>query len=213
MHFITFANTLALAFLFLIATPHVHAAPISPAVSQGILYQFLYNTYTYDAPLDKFTNITSSFFHIQWYPDPSLQGNATVNRTTGTDNVPGATRAGVFAGASFNETLTAYSAPPDAMSYTIHGNLPLTISPGNNQGPVRIASYAETKRFESVCSGKATYIDFITYLCTDNQTTGYSSFYNVHMTSVQNLASTIGAPVLGGDCPDASVSWPRGTAV
>ncbi|KAJ6542356.1 hypothetical protein DFH09DRAFT_1089175 [Mycena vulgaris] len=163
---------------------------------KGYSPSFLYNTYTYNAPLNKFTDITQSFFHIQWY------GGATVTKTTGTDNVPGATRAGVFGGANYNETLTAYSAGADAMSYTIHGNLPLTLAQVN-QPTLHVASYAETKRFESICDGKATYIDFITYMCTDNQITGYSAFYNVHVTTLENLASTIGATVLAGDCEGA----------
>ncbi|KAJ6565926.1 hypothetical protein DFH09DRAFT_1278540 [Mycena vulgaris] len=166
---------------------------------KGYSPSFLHNTYTYDAPLNKFTDITKSFFHIQWY------GGATVTKTAGTDNVPGATRAGVFGGAKYNETLTAYSARADAMSYTIHGNLPLTLAQGN-QPPLHVASYAETKRFESICGGKATYIDLITYMCTDNQITGYNAFYNTHMTTLENLASTIGSPVLAGDCEAADVS-------
>ncbi|KAJ6549035.1 hypothetical protein DFH09DRAFT_1087106 [Mycena vulgaris] len=174
MQFPAFVNILAVALFFLIAVPHVHASPISPAgippddhqCPKGFSTTFLHNNYT----------------------------------TTGTDDVPGATRAGVFGAAAFNETLTAYSAGSDGLSYTIQGNRPLTIAQGNHQRPLHVASYAETKRFASVCGGKATFIDFSTYLCTDNQTVGYNSFYNVHMTTMKKLASTIRAPALAGDC-------------
>ncbi|KAJ6549080.1 hypothetical protein DFH09DRAFT_1281536 [Mycena vulgaris] len=211
MHFAPFANTLATALLFLISTPHVHASPISSDAKpittslddlqcpRGYSPTFLHNSYTYNAPLSKFTDITKSFFAIQWYPYADSKGGATVTGTAGTDNVPGATRAGVFGGAPFNETLTAYSTRSDGMAYTMHGIMPLSIAVGNPR-PLRVASYAETKRFQSICGGKATYIDLITWLCSDDQITAYSAFYNTHMSTVQNLAATIGTTVLAGDC-------------
>ncbi|KAJ7870519.1 hypothetical protein B0H13DRAFT_2061679, partial [Mycena leptocephala] len=173
--------------------PYLHAPDPSPYPAvrddlrcpRGYSPSFLHNTYTYYG---------RSFFHIEWY------GNITVTKTAGTDNVPGATRAGTFGGSPFNETLTMYLGRPDAMSYTIHGNLPLTIAQPKRR-PLHVVSYAETKRFESICSGEATYIDLITYLCSDDQTAAYGLFYNVHMTTLQNLASTIGTTVLAGDCP------------
>ncbi|KAJ6549130.1 hypothetical protein DFH09DRAFT_1503375 [Mycena vulgaris] len=205
MHFAPFANTLGVALLFLISTLHVHASPISSDAKpittplddlqcpRGYSPTFLHNSYTYNAPLNKFTDITKSFFAIQWY------GGASVTGTAGTDNVPGATRAGVFGGAPFNETLTAYSARSDSMVYTMHGTLPLSLAVGNPR-PLHVATYAETKRFQSICGGKATYIDLITWLCSDDQITAYSAFYNTHMSTVQNLAATIGTTVLAGDC-------------
>ncbi|KAJ7892646.1 hypothetical protein B0H13DRAFT_2665630 [Mycena leptocephala] len=161
---------------------------------KGYSPTFLHNTYTYYGPLKEFTDIAGSFYHVQWY------GNATINKTTGTDNVPGATRTGSFGGSPFNETLTMFQGRPDAVSYTIHGNLPLTLAQPK-QRPLHVVNYAETKRFESICSGEATYIDFITYLCTDDQATAYGLFYNVHITTLQNLGATIGTTVLAGDCP------------
>ncbi|KAJ6521222.1 hypothetical protein B0H19DRAFT_1277758 [Mycena capillaripes] len=131
----------------------------------------VHNTYTYNGALKEFTDIAGSFFHVQWY---------TFN-TTGTDNVLGATRAGWFGGTPFNETLTAYDTRPDALLFTIHGNLPLAL--------------------EAFISGKATYIDVLTYLCSDDQTAAYDLFYNIHTTGFQNLAAIIGMTVLAGDCP------------
>ncbi|KAJ7800340.1 hypothetical protein B0H13DRAFT_2164827, partial [Mycena leptocephala] len=155
---------------------HVQDPPPYPAVRDdfrcptGYSPSFLHNTYTYYGPLKEFTDITGSFFHVQWY------GDATINKTTGTDNVPGATRTGSFGGSPFNETLTMYQGRSDAPK----------------QRPLHVVNYAETKRFESICSGKATYIDFITYLCTDDQAAAYGLFYNVHMTTLQNLAPPLG---------------------
>ncbi|KAJ6549036.1 hypothetical protein DFH09DRAFT_1039512 [Mycena vulgaris] len=202
-------DTLSLALLWLTPAPtsqvpylHMQDTASVPAVRddlqcpKGYSPSFLHNTYTYNSPLKNFTDITKSFVHIQWY------GNTTVTGTMGTDNVPGATRAGLFGGSPFNETLTMYLGRSDVMSYTIHGNFPLTIL--GPKRPLHVASYAETKRFESICGGEATYIDLITYLCTDDQPAAYGFFYNVHMTTFQNLAARIGTTVLAGDCPDRS---------
>ncbi|KAJ7464583.1 hypothetical protein FB451DRAFT_1403253 [Mycena latifolia] len=106
--------------------------------------------------LKNFTDITGSFFATAWY------GGVAVSKTTGTDNVPGATRGGTVGGGTVNETLTTYFVHPDALPYTYHGR-PWTYS-APNQRPLHFAGYAETIRFESICGGKATYIDFISYL-------------------------------------------------
>ncbi|KAJ6534601.1 hypothetical protein DFH09DRAFT_1284116 [Mycena vulgaris] len=201
MYFTSWLETIAVGILWLTSTPrpHVHHPPDYSIVrddlhcSDGFLPTFLHNSYTYDAPLHKFTDITKSFFNITWY------GDAAVSRTTGTDNVPGATRGGAFGGGPFNETLTMYLARPDAVSYTIHGERWDYAPP--NLPPLHLASYAETKRFESICGGRATYINLITYLCSDDPPAAYSLFYTVHMETVQRLARTVGAKVLAGDCP------------
>ncbi|KAJ6585929.1 hypothetical protein B0H19DRAFT_925394 [Mycena capillaripes] len=161
---------------------------------KGYSPTFLHNAYTYNGALKQFTDITGSFFNNQWY------ANATVVNTTGTDNVPGATRAGLFGVTPFNETLTTYLKHPDGILFTLHGNLPLVFErPGKR--PLNIVRSSETKRFQSICGGKATYIDLITYQCSDDQAAAYDLFYNVHNTVFQNLAATIGTTLLAGDCP------------
>ncbi|KAF8216918.1 hypothetical protein K438DRAFT_1953805 [Mycena galopus ATCC 62051] len=155
---------------------------------------FVHNSYTYIAPLSKFTNITESFFDLSWY------AGTIVTNTTGTDNVPGATRSGPFAGATaYNETLTMYHRRSDGLMYSFHGK-GLTYSPPN-QRPYRFDGYAETMRLESICDGSATYIDLITYLCSNDSTAAYDLWYTIHMSTFQTMAAKIGAPVLAGDCP------------
>ncbi|KAJ7245971.1 hypothetical protein C8J57DRAFT_1476237 [Mycena rebaudengoi] len=186
------SSTHSLALLSLVPSLHALNTSTHPVVSDdiecpsGYSPTFVHNTYTYIGALKEFTDIAGSFFHIQWYAP-----NITHFNTTGMDNVPGATRAGLFGGTPFNETLTTYDTRPDALLYTIHGAL----------RDFNIVSSAETKRFQSICSGKATYIDVITYLCSDDQTAAYDLFYNIHTTAFQNLAAIIRTTVLAGDCP------------
>ncbi|KAJ7816081.1 hypothetical protein B0H14DRAFT_3475601 [Mycena olivaceomarginata] len=150
---------------------------------------FVHNSYTYNAPVDKFTNLTKSFFELKWY------AGAIVSNTTGTDNVPGATRSGPLGGtAVFNETLTMYSMHPDEFTFSFHG-APYVF------GGQNVTAYAETMRFEGICSGKATYIDVITYLCSNDSIAVYDATYTAHMVSFQGLATSVGATVMARDCP------------
>ncbi|KAJ6566019.1 hypothetical protein B0H19DRAFT_1257310 [Mycena capillaripes] len=159
---------------------------------------FVHNSYTYNAPLHEFTNITKSFFDIEWY------GGSVVSSTTGTDNVPGATRSGLTGGATFNETLTMYSKHSDVLMFSIHGQAVTYSLP--NQAPLHFDGYVETMRFESICNGKATYIDLISYLCSNDSTAAYALLYSFHMSAFQEMAESIGATVLAGDCPRAEKS-------
>ncbi|KAJ6534613.1 hypothetical protein DFH09DRAFT_1091941 [Mycena vulgaris] len=158
MYFTSWVETISVGILWStsIPRPYVHHPPNNSIVwddlhrSDGFLPTCLQNSYTYDGPLHKLTDITKSFFNITWYPcTPSgthFQGDAAVSRTTGTDNVPGATRGGAFDGGPFNETLTMYLARPDAVSYTIHGERWDYAPP--NLRPLHLANYAETKTIQ-----------------------------------------------------------------
>ncbi|KAF7370286.1 hypothetical protein MSAN_00659900 [Mycena sanguinolenta] len=191
-------RALAIVFIGLTLTSSVQGSnhPISndiecPANSH---ISFVHNSYTYNAPLHKFTEITGSFFNVSWYD------NAIVNSTTGTDNVPGAKRSGGFAGAIFNETLTAVEKRSDAYIFSYHGK-GFTFIPGPSYPPLRFDGYAETMRFESICGGKATYIDLLSYVCSDNQPLTYTVWSTLHTSSFDGLAQSFGATVLAGDCP------------
>ncbi|KAJ6570534.1 hypothetical protein DFH09DRAFT_1313131 [Mycena vulgaris] len=81
---------------------------------KGSYPNFVHNSYTYNTPLAKFTNITKSFFDIAWY--------GSASKMTGTDNVPGATCGGNSTGSWYTDTLAAYLAHPDVLEYTIHGD-------------------------------------------------------------------------------------------
>ncbi|KAJ7464580.1 hypothetical protein FB451DRAFT_1370315 [Mycena latifolia] len=202
MRFAPLAKALGLPLLSLTvqSTTDAHESHSSdyPIVSndlrcpEGSFPGFVHNDYTYSGPLAGFTNITGSFFATAWY------GGVSPSKTTGTDNVPGATRGGEVGGGAVNETLTMFLARPDALSYTFHGS-PWTGTLSNGR-PLHLALYAETKRFESICGGTATYIDFLTYLCSDDRTAAYNLWYTAHMKAVQGLAVTLGATVLAGDC-------------
>ncbi|KAJ6581973.1 hypothetical protein B0H19DRAFT_1252127 [Mycena capillaripes] len=190
-------RSLSVAIFTLIFTIHVHGSfhyvPNDIHCSKDLHVSFVHNSYSYNAPLHKFTNITKSFFDIAWY------SGAPAPNTTGTDNVPGATRSGVYLGNPFTDTLTMYSIQSDALTYSYHGSTLVWASP--NQPPVHVDGYAETMRFESICGGKATYIDIISYLCTDDQTRAYTLQYTVHDVTFGGLAANIGATILAGDCP------------
>jgi hypothetical protein len=128
-----------------------------------------------------------------------------VSNTTGTDNVPGATRSGPLVGNNvFNETLTMYSAHPDALMYTYHGKA--VTYPAPNGSPVYFHGYAETMRLDSICDGKGTYIDLITWVCADEQIAAYNIWYTAHASSFEGMAAGLGATVLAGDCPRMSIS-------
>ncbi|KAJ6581950.1 hypothetical protein B0H19DRAFT_1117103 [Mycena capillaripes] len=158
---------------------------------KGSHASFIHNSYTYNAPLHKFTDLTKSFFNITWYD------GIVVTNTTGTDNVPGATRSGPFGGTTYNETLTTYSMRSDALTFSFHGKGFTDVGPPS----VTFDSYVETFRFESICSGKATYIDVLTHVCSNDQTVSYNLWYALHMTTFEGMAAGLGALILAGDCP------------
>jgi hypothetical protein len=87
-----------------------------------------------------------------------------------------------------------YSMHPDEFSFSFHG-APYVF------GGQHVTAYAETMRFEGICSGKATYIDVITYLCSNDSIAVYDATYTAHMVSFQGLATSVGATVMAGDCP------------
>ncbi|KAJ7812807.1 hypothetical protein B0H14DRAFT_3879526 [Mycena olivaceomarginata] len=126
-------------------------------------------------------------------------GGVPVTNTTGTDNVPGATRSGTLAGGAYYETLTAYKLRSDVLEYSYHGDPYILAVPG--QPTINFNGYAETMRFESICGGKATYIDIITYTCSDHQTLAYSGWYTFHESVFPGLAATLRATIMAGDCP------------
>ncbi|KAF7370288.1 hypothetical protein MSAN_00660100 [Mycena sanguinolenta] len=187
-------GALAIAFIGLTLTSSVQGSnhPISNDIvcPTNSHVSFVHNNYMYNAPLHKFTDITGSFFNISWYD------SAAVTSTTGTDNVPGATRSGTLAGAIFNQTLTAMDKRPDALIFSYHGNGSTFARRGY---PVlTLDGYSETMRFESICGGKATYIDVLTYVCSDNQPLAYSAWSKLHTSTFDGLAMTFGATVLAG---------------
>ncbi|KAJ7763580.1 hypothetical protein DFH07DRAFT_1018316 [Mycena maculata] len=197
MHF-TLVKTLTVAILGLLSATRAQESSYPYTSSdlhcpEGSHPGFVHNSYTYLAPLHKFTKITGSFFDIAWY------GGCSAAFKIGTDNVPGAIRGGPCDGGVFNETLTMFTAHSDGFESTLHGR-PWTF-PLPHQPPVHFDGYVETMRFESICGGKVTYIDLISHWCTDNQSGGYNAWYTIHMEVFQALAAGIGAPVLAGDCP------------
>jgi hypothetical protein len=65
-------KTLSFALLSLISAGQAHESsqyryvPNDLQCKEGFLPTFVHNSYTYIAPLHKFTNITGSFFNIAW---------------------------------------------------------------------------------------------------------------------------------------------------
>ncbi|KAJ7086791.1 hypothetical protein B0H15DRAFT_734943, partial [Mycena belliarum] len=158
----------------------------------GARITFVHNSYTYNAPMKNFTDIMGSFFSIKW------TGGVPANSTTGTDNTVGASRSAVYFGGVFNETLTMILQRPDAYSYTYHGVPFLVALPG--QPAVQFYNYAETLRVLSICSGAATYVDFVTYLCTNNPVHAYDLLEtDLHQLTMAAVAQQANATVMSGD--------------
>jgi hypothetical protein len=132
-----------------------------------------------------------------------FQAGAVVTDTTGTDNVPGATRSGSYNGATFHETLIQYSMLPDALIFSYYGKGFTDTLPPAYGSSVHVDGYVETKRFESICDGKATYIDVLTYDCGggSEQIETYNGWYTVHLSAFGSMAASFGATVMAGDCP------------
>ncbi|KAJ7289156.1 hypothetical protein C8J57DRAFT_1046480 [Mycena rebaudengoi] len=195
------AFTAAAALFFFATTAHAHGSILSGgdvSCPKGFQPTFLQNSYRYDGHLQKFTNITGSFFELSWY------AGTVITSTTGTDNVPGATRAGVFGDAPFNETLTMFDAPPGALRFTYAGpGKPVTYTPPGEKS-IRFDYWSETHRYESICGGEATYIDVITYLCSNLPRAAYDVWYRFHAATFDAMAAKVGAKIFTGDCPRAS---------
>ncbi|KAJ7250353.1 hypothetical protein C8J57DRAFT_1667967 [Mycena rebaudengoi] len=162
---------------------------------KGSQHSFVQNSYLYDAPLHKFTEITGSFFNESWY------AGTVITNTTGKDNVPGATRLVVWGGIVFTETLVMHSASPDGLISTMY-SVPLTHPPtGKHKSKIMFANYGETQRYQSICGGRATYIDVLTYMCSDNPRAAYDLWYRVHQTTFDTLSARFGVNVFMGNCP------------
>ncbi|KAF7335146.1 hypothetical protein MVEN_02265700 [Mycena venus] len=193
------SRALGVALLTLLIGNRVHGAELTPYVPNDIACppnsfpSFTHNSYAYIAPLHKFNNLTKSFFNIEWY------GGIPVTNTTGTDNVPGATRTGPFGGATYNETLTFYRKRSDLFTWSYIGKgLTFTLPP---YPTITSYGYAETFLFQSICNGQATYIEVLTFSCSNNQVNNYNLWYTFHNEVFPAMASSLGAPVLAGDCP------------
>ncbi|KAK7024980.1 hypothetical protein R3P38DRAFT_2530144 [Favolaschia claudopus] len=167
----------------------------------GSVSGFLHNSFAYVAPLHKFTNITHSFFDVSWY------FGTVVTNTTGRDNVPGATRFGDDDGGTLNETLITYFNHPDAYVFALRGQPSAYLAPSGSQ-LVKYDGYVETMRFLSICGGKATYIDMVTYYCHEpseqQQIATYDLWYTAHTLTFEKMAAGLGAPVFAGVCPSPS---------
>ncbi|KAJ7444482.1 hypothetical protein FB451DRAFT_1149225 [Mycena latifolia] len=197
MHFTRLTQTLGAALLGLISIANAQSRSVDPIINDdvecpaGSEITFLHDHYTYNAPMKAFTDQVGSFFEI---------GGVASDITTGKDNTPGSSRSGVYFGGRFNETLTMILERPDSFSYTYHGvEFPVAI-PG--RPVVTFYNYAETLRVHSICQGRATYIDLVTSLCTDNPEHAYDLLHTyLHDLTFHAVAEKAGAAVMYGDCP------------
>ncbi|KAJ7481692.1 hypothetical protein FB451DRAFT_1555918 [Mycena latifolia] len=199
------------AFLGLIATAASQSLSVDPIINDDVVcppgseITFLHDHYTYNAPMKAFVDQVGSFMEIVW------TGGIATDISTGEDNVPGCTRSGVYFGGRFNETLTMIVDRPDSFSYTYHGiEFPVAI-PGRPK--VIFYNYAETLRVHSICEGRATYMDLVTSLCTDNPEHAYDLLHTyLHDLTFHALAENVGATVMYGDCPKKGESVGKDTA-
>lgn len=73
MHFALLLKTLSVVLLGLASAARSHELSHHPSVqndlhcTKGMHAGFIHNSYTYNAPLHEFTNITGSFFDAAWY--------------------------------------------------------------------------------------------------------------------------------------------------
>ncbi|KAF7308290.1 hypothetical protein HMN09_00677000 [Mycena chlorophos] len=157
---------------------------------------FLHNTFAYNAPLHVFTNVVGSFFNDSWYAD------SVISETKGKDNVPGSMRlgpSGTKGTAIYNETLLEYIYHPNSMLQYSFSGAATWFAASPSAKATYFHGYTETMRLQSVCGGKATYIDLITWLCSDDQVA--CDIWNAaHLVSFSGIAGSVGATVMPGDC-------------
>jgi hypothetical protein len=92
-----------------------------------------------------------------------------------------------------------YSRHKDSQVFAYHGSATTFKLPN---GPLlRFRNYAETMSIWSICDGRATYIEFLTWLCTDSHVLAYAVLNAAHTAAVEGMAAKFGAMVLPGDCP------------
>ncbi|KAJ7097106.1 hypothetical protein B0H15DRAFT_31723 [Mycena belliarum] len=191
--------TALIATLGLLSTASAQSLSIDPILNDdvecpaGSEITFLHDYYMFNAPMKAFKDQVGSFFEIVW------TGGVATDIATGPDNTPGSSRSGVYFGGRFNETLTMILDRPDSFSYTYHGvEFPVAI-PGRPK--VIFYKYAETMRVHSICGGRATYMDLVTSLCTDNPEHAYDLLHTyLHDLTFHQLAANVNATAMYGDC-------------
>ncbi|KAJ7464581.1 hypothetical protein FB451DRAFT_441584 [Mycena latifolia] len=160
---------------------------------KGSYTSFVRNNYAYNAPLDKFTDITKSFFNLTWYVSRCDHHENDRHRQR-----PWRDSLGRF-GRRIHRNTDGVPQTPGCARVQLPWE-PYTYAPPN-QKPLHFPGYAETIRFESICGGTATYFDAIAYVCSDDQMAAYDTWYTLHMVAFPGLATEVGAKVLAGDCP------------
>ncbi|KAF7352045.1 hypothetical protein MVEN_01167000 [Mycena venus] len=198
--------------LWLLTSTDAHNIPLNDIqCPKGSHHGFVQNSYQFYGPLRKFTDITGSFFDISW-----LAGGEILS-TTGTNNIPGATRVGPFDPLSkdplFNETLTVYDVGPGTLRFTFTGpGAPLTYHSRTGE-VITFHYYAETQHYESICGGTATYLHATTHICSDNPALAYDLFCRLHQGTFHGydaLPARVKEKTFTGDCPQRSERNPIG---
>ncbi|KAJ7289367.1 hypothetical protein C8J57DRAFT_1046448 [Mycena rebaudengoi] len=202
MHQALNAFITALFCLVITTNAHGHTRPLNDLpCPPGFKHSFVQNSYQFDGPLEKFTSLTGSFFDLSWYA-----GGEIIN-TTGTDNIPGATRVGPFdpfRPELFNETLTMYETGPGLLQWTFTGPGATLTYPSRTGEVIRFQYYAESQRYESICGGTATYIHAMTHICSDNPSLAYDLFYRLHQGAFNGfdaISARVNTKAFTGDCP------------
>ncbi|CAK5267230.1 unnamed protein product [Mycena citricolor] len=196
---LSFSIALCLLLPALAQGQHDLVVPTDLDCPRGSAPSFVHNNYAFLAPAHEFIHITQSFFNLSWYG-----ANATV--VTGKNNVPGATRSGSFAGASFNETLLSYrkdttSPSPSFLEYTYRGQPGPFVNPTQPWFSVQAQGYIETFRFTGICAKRATLVEVTTHVCSSNQVLAYNYVTQFHDAVLPALGAGLRAPILSGDCP------------
>ncbi|KJA21410.1 hypothetical protein HYPSUDRAFT_42057 [Hypholoma sublateritium FD-334 SS-4] len=183
-----------------IATTHIFALSagnssighLDPECPTGLHPGFEVSTFRYNVPAQNFFDATGSFFQGEWY--------SIVNLTTnGVDNTIGATREANFTGDFFKEELVQFyrSSTELVIAYKL-------ISPPfhfSDPFPDFTAAYTEEYRVMSICAGSATFISFVSVICTDKPAVAYDTYYRYHQQVFSGFATQFNASMFDGTCP------------
>ncbi|KAJ7835758.1 hypothetical protein B0H14DRAFT_3706371 [Mycena olivaceomarginata] len=194
------SKALGIALLALIFGNHAHGSELTPYVPNDLVCppNSYARLYAQQLRIHRPAAQVHEPYQVVFSTYRGMAGTVITN-TTGTDNLPGAARSGPFGGATYNETLSFYRKRSDLLTWSYLGKGLTFTLPGH---PTLTSLWLQRDvRIQSICGGQATYIDVLTFSCSDNQIANYDIWYTFHNSVFQEMAANLRAPVLAGDCP------------
>ncbi|KAF9017796.1 hypothetical protein BDZ89DRAFT_368387 [Hymenopellis radicata] len=147
----------------------------------------------YTVPFERMYNLTGSFFHAEWYIQPTTN--------YGEDNTVGATRRGVLDGYGFDEKLVRVFKDDAEAMIGYMNQTPLRF-PNPSGGRVSTYhSYLEELRLISICEGNATLVHMFTSYCADDVVNSCDAWGRFRRTLLNAVIVGEGAQEFKGTCP------------